>query len=983
MWSHNQTASASFWDDVIAGVGVGTGGGLERLPHNHTVTVELVDFCGARVGTAAQHSFQTPPLASPGLDDSTESAALIPNTVHFIFGLKPDFGGKPFSLVHYLSIKSAHDVQRPSFIFVHYIHTPTGYWWEQARQYITPRPVNESAIARVRSSTPLVTAAEWERMHVAHRADILRLLLLIDEGGIYLDLDVVFVAPLPLQTWSSLGSRSTTLALEGSDGLGNAVMVAKPGAAFLQRWLALYKKSFRGGDAGTDDIHRNDAGVKSTVRNSTQHPSSSTWADFSVKLPKVLAMQHPAEVHVLPDRKAFHSPGWGDPAIRKLWHDTDYDFRGHYVVHLFESLTWTRWLQHLRSSDVWLGNSSILNHMRQFLPVRALPTPPSPPLSYPAPAPLTPPPAPLPYLKPGPCLFRALLHGGQNPEAGPPHTEGSENGRLDVEVCTYLLTSHFARYGCTLVVSTAHQYPPSYPPQPLSFLGAGMDGTGFHIHILAGGARLTDQYVRPVSSLLPPFSAPRNPSSPSVFVCGAGLNDFGQLVRNVEVLETVKKGKFHQIRFQTGATFEARLARLGVHGYGTLQGSITGKVLNHIIHLQSDILETSENASAITTPTGGSGGGDGAKKKKKIKSNLFQHGGPSALLAREYLLPVQGSGWLEDIPAVLASIGRAAALSSYGLDNGWLTTANPFANIPTDSLPPVVTLHYERPAALGDTNLLSHNEVVAKMLSAIAAVVAKVSKDCLVILFTTDYDPVALVDLHAIAMAATEQQVEEREARAGDDGCWHGGFLTVSNRGVDFRFALRLLAARQTVANLVVSRSLLGTSLSIAAEVPSVCVASDFGTFELTELVAVEERYVFHVGEHHDPLQADKVYQSLQHLVHSAEIQSRVHGDHYADVDAAGSSDAADHDRNKHRFTSKADAFEGNTTKDAMVLSCTVQHKLLGKWLSAAKLEFATNATGHQKDWMAAKQRLSLASRRARTYHHEAAENLVLGMLGT
>jgi hypothetical protein len=43
----------------------------------------------------------------------------MPRIAHFIFGLSPDFGGKSFSLVHYLAIRSAHDRLGPKWnIFV-------------------------------------------------------------------------------------------------------------------------------------------------------------------------------------------------------------------------------------------------------------------------------------------------------------------------------------------------------------------------------------------------------------------------------------------------------------------------------------------------------------------------------------------------------------------------------------------------------------------------------------------------------------------------------------------------------------------------------------------------------------------------------------------------------------------------------------------------------------------------------------------------
>ena len=54
------------------------------------------------------------------------SATRMPRIAHFIFGLRPDFGGKAFSLVHYLAIRSAHDRLGPKWkIFVRAHSTQT------------------------------------------------------------------------------------------------------------------------------------------------------------------------------------------------------------------------------------------------------------------------------------------------------------------------------------------------------------------------------------------------------------------------------------------------------------------------------------------------------------------------------------------------------------------------------------------------------------------------------------------------------------------------------------------------------------------------------------------------------------------------------------------------------------------------------------------------------------------------------------------
>ena len=54
---------------------------------------------------------------------------MIPNIIHFIFGMAPDFGGIPFSMVNYLAIKSAIDINKPETVIFHYEFEPEGSWW--------------------------------------------------------------------------------------------------------------------------------------------------------------------------------------------------------------------------------------------------------------------------------------------------------------------------------------------------------------------------------------------------------------------------------------------------------------------------------------------------------------------------------------------------------------------------------------------------------------------------------------------------------------------------------------------------------------------------------------------------------------------------------------------------------------------------------------------------------------------------------------
>src|SRR6476620_6963252 len=104
----------------------------------------------------------------------------VPKIVHYTFGLAADFGGKPWSLVHYVCVKSAIERLRPDDVFFYYAFEPTGPWWELTRRLVNPVIVEELHEIFGR---PLV--------HVAHRSDVVRLQKLIEYGGIYLDADVL------------------------------------------------------------------------------------------------------------------------------------------------------------------------------------------------------------------------------------------------------------------------------------------------------------------------------------------------------------------------------------------------------------------------------------------------------------------------------------------------------------------------------------------------------------------------------------------------------------------------------------------------------------------------------------------------------------------------------------------------------------------------------------------------------------------------
>lgn len=197
----------------------------------------------------------------------------IPNRIHFIFGLQPDFGGKPFSFVHFLAVLSATIVNQPKEVVLHYCYEPTGVWWEQAKPFV------------VLSRVAVPNSVEGRSIsHFAHKADVLRLDILHSEGGIYLDADTFCI-----RSFSPLLAHPAVMGIEPNAGLCNAVVLAERNSQFIRTWRIGY------GDFSDHD-----------------------WRSHSVRLPYFIAREHPELIHV-ESEYSFFFPTYDDPMHTLLW----------------------------------------------------------------------------------------------------------------------------------------------------------------------------------------------------------------------------------------------------------------------------------------------------------------------------------------------------------------------------------------------------------------------------------------------------------------------------------------------------------------------------------------------------------------------------------------------------------------------------------------------------------------------------------------
>src|SRR3984957_18737963 len=113
---------------------------------------------------------------------------MIARIAHFVFGVREQ--RKPFHFVHYLAIESCRRVLEPDVIYLHYKHLPWGPWWERVSPHLQLREVDLRPDVRAPASS-LEAAPTPSRS--AHSTDFCRLDALFAHGGLYADIDTVFV----------------------------------------------------------------------------------------------------------------------------------------------------------------------------------------------------------------------------------------------------------------------------------------------------------------------------------------------------------------------------------------------------------------------------------------------------------------------------------------------------------------------------------------------------------------------------------------------------------------------------------------------------------------------------------------------------------------------------------------------------------------------------------------------------------------------
>jgi hypothetical protein len=186
----------------------------------------------------------------------------------------------------------------------------------------------------------------------AHVADFVRLQILLEHGGVYADMDTLFVRPLPsslFQATCVIGHERVDTSVTASSGgsLCNAFIMAESDAAFIRLWLSRMPGAFDG-----------------------------SWTRHSTFLPYELSVQRPDLIHTEPE-ESFFSFDWTPDGIANLFERSVQLPKGAYSLHLWAHLWWDRERQDFSrfSADqltldyVRQMNTTYANAARRFLPL--------------------------------------------------------------------------------------------------------------------------------------------------------------------------------------------------------------------------------------------------------------------------------------------------------------------------------------------------------------------------------------------------------------------------------------------------------------------------------------------------------------------------------------------------------------------------------------------------------------------------------------
>jgi len=232
---------------------------------------------------------------------------IVPKYFHFVFGLKKQ--EEPFHVMHFICLWSCHLINQPDKIYFHYQYEPYGVLWDFIKPYLTLVRINNTSCISSENIPDNYKAYEY-----AHQSDVIRLDVLLEYGGVYADMDTLFMKPYPDSFFERecIMGEETGQYIDGKfqGSLCNAILIAKKDAPFIRTWREDIISSY-----GKD------------------------WSGHSTFLPYSIWKKKKHNIQVEPPISFFHF-NWTSKGINDIFENIQQVPDKLYSIHLWAHLWW-------------------------------------------------------------------------------------------------------------------------------------------------------------------------------------------------------------------------------------------------------------------------------------------------------------------------------------------------------------------------------------------------------------------------------------------------------------------------------------------------------------------------------------------------------------------------------------------------------------------------------------------------------------------
>lgn len=161
---------------------------------------------------------------------------MTPNVIHFVHAAWANT--RPLSFLNYICVKRAIEKQKPDKVKFWIDKDPEpNIWWHKIRDLVT---VERRPMTGNYGGTEIV----WPQL----QSDVTRLEILQEEGGIYLDTDVILLNDLEwlrAMPYFVIAEEPNAMYGAASKSLCNAVMMTEAGNPFISAWLQILPEALK------------------------------------------------------------------------------------------------------------------------------------------------------------------------------------------------------------------------------------------------------------------------------------------------------------------------------------------------------------------------------------------------------------------------------------------------------------------------------------------------------------------------------------------------------------------------------------------------------------------------------------------------------------------------------------------------------------------------------------------------------------------